>query len=120
MQFRIPKNNEKYHWTNHVIRKMGFYGLSPSRVIRVVRAPKRAEIGVAEGTVAVMQPSGSKKHPYEVWVMYREKEMRIKEVGLHPQKIVITAWRYPGISPVRDQIPIPAEILKELREEDLI
>ncbi|MDP2648203.1 MAG: hypothetical protein Q8P35_03120 [Candidatus Yanofskybacteria bacterium] len=130
MQFKLPKNDAKYHWTNHVVRKMGYYGLSPARVIRVIRAPKRAENGVAEGTVAVMQPAGSKKHPYEIWVMFREKGKSQKTKGksdqlktdnfLPKQKIVITAWRYPGVSPVRDQIPIPAEILAELREENLV
>ena len=30
---------------------------------------------------------------------------------------VITAWRYPGKSPIRGPIPIPEEILEELGEE---
>jgi hypothetical protein len=34
--------------------------------------------------------------------------------------IIITAWRYPGISPIREEIPIPAEILKELKEEGVL
>jgi len=36
------------------------------------------------------------------------------------QKIIITAWRYPGVSPVRDQIPIPRDIIEELRAEGVL
>ena len=101
------------------------YGLSADRVKRVVRAPRRAEVGVAEGTVAVMQPAGSVKNPQEIWVMYREelkKKPKTKtELMLHAnKKVMITAWRYPGVSPVREQIPIPADILAELRRENLV
>ena len=30
---------------------------------------------------------------------------------------IITAWRYPAISPKRDRIPIPDEIIRELKYE---
>ena len=116
--FKIPRNDDKYFWTNHVVRKMMFYGLSPDRVKRVLRSPKRSEKGVAENTIAVMQParpaggpSGAGKKPTEVWVMYQKKGRK---------KIIITAWRYPGISPIREQIPIPADILEELKRENLL
>ena len=115
MEFKFPKNDEKYFWTNHVGRKMMFYGLSADRIKRVMRSPKRSENGVAEGTIAVMQPAGSKTRPSEVWVMYQAPSKR----GMG-RKIVITAWRYPGISPVRDEIPIPIDILEELKREKLI
>ena len=115
MEFKFPKNDDKYYWTNHVGRKMMFYGLSADRIKRVMRSPKRSEKGVAEGTIAVMQPAGSKTRPSEVWVMYQAPSKRGKG-----RKIVITAWRYPGISPVRDEIPIPADILEELKRENLI
>lgn len=115
MEFKFPKNDDKYFWTNHVGRKMMFYGLSADRIKRVMRSPKRSENGVAEGTVAVMQPAGSKTRPSEVWVMYQAPSKR----GMG-RKIVITAWRYPGISPVRDEIPIPIDILEELKREKLI
>ena len=98
----------KYHWTNHVVRKMRFYRLSQSRVIRVIRAPERMEEGVAPGTLASMQTAGTKAKPWEIWVMWREDKK---------QKIVITAWRYPGTSPVRGQIPIPAGLIAELEAE---
>ncbi len=37
------------------------------------RFPKRLEVGVAPDTTAGMQPAGSKKHPYEIWVMWATK-----------------------------------------------
>jgi len=106
MRFNIPKNDSKYHWTQHSVRKMLFYGLTADRVKRIIRNPKRMEDGVAEGTLAAMQPSGTKQKPTEVWTMYAVKSSK---------KVIITAWRYPGVSPVRDAIPIPADILEELK-----
>ena len=79
-----------------------------------MRSPKRSEKGIAEGTIAVMQPTDSKK-PSEIWVMYQVPSKQDRG-----RKIVITAWRYPGVSPVRDEIPIPADILEELKKENLI
>ncbi|MDP3696962.1 MAG: hypothetical protein Q8R55_02910 [Candidatus Taylorbacteria bacterium] len=121
MNFKIPKNDAKYHWTNHVIRKMGFYGLSPDRVRRVISNPKRVEDGVAENTVAVMQPGTNTKKPTEVWVMYQQKSQNEKiKMQNFRKKIVISAWRYPGISPIGKAIPIPADILEELKNEGVI
>ncbi|MBI4119074.1 MAG: hypothetical protein HY452_02320 [Parcubacteria group bacterium] len=105
MNWKFPKDDAKYSWTRHVVGKMQYYRLSESIVKRIIRAPKRVENGVAEGTVACMQPAGSKKKQ-ELWVMYQIKGSK---------KHIITAWRYPGISPVRDQIPIPPDILEELK-----
>ena len=107
MLLKAPKNDAKYHWTNHVVMKMAYYGLSEGRVKRVLRAPVRSELGVAENTIAVMQPIGTEKRPAEIWVMYQKRGVK---------KVIITAWRYPGVSPVRDQIPIPQDILAELKE----
>lgn len=131
MQSRLPKNDDRYQWTNHVVQKMRHYGLSEGRVRRVVASPKRKEEGIAPGTVAVMQSAGSPRHPYEVWVMYQELNSKIKNqnvklrkskfeilrVALTPvRKRIITAWRYPGVSKPRDAVPIPEEILQELDE----
>lgn len=129
----MPKNDAKYHWTNHVGRKMLYYGLSPDRVKRVIRSPYRSEKGIAPDTTAVMQPG--KISPAvldkpvswkeEIWVMYAEKKSRPNEkqnfignlpAGRQGKKVVITAWRYPGVSKVRDEIPIPADILEELKD----
>jgi len=128
MNFKIPKNTEKFSWTNHSTRKMIQYQLSEARVKRVMNNPKRKELGIAPGTIAVMQPNSS-KHSYEVWVMYQvikskipayvkasagRQNLNLMDAG---QKIrIITAWKYPGKSPVRGQIPIPLEILEELGE----
>lgn len=117
MRFKLPKNDPKYHWTNHVIQKMVYYGLSSDRVKRVMRNPERSEKGIAPDTIAVMQPAGTSKKPSEVWVMYAEKKSRPAEKKnfMGKKKVVITAWRYPGKSPVRDEIPIPSDILEELK-----
>jgi len=94
-------------WTRHSKDKMYYYRLSESRIKRVLRNPRRKEMGIAPGTVAVMQPNNS-KHTYEIWAMYsNSRGGKIK---------VITAWRYPGKSPIRGPIPIPLEILEELGE----
>lgn len=91
------------------------YGLSEQRIKRVIKNPKRKEEGVAKDTVAVMQPisskiiNGKEVWKQEVWVMFeRKKELRSKNKATK----VISAWRYPGVSPERN--PIPEEILQEL------
>lgn len=104
---RLPKNDGKLLWTNHAIRKMAFYRLSESRLKRVLRYTKRSEIGIAPRTVALMQPERGSKKISEVWLMYQR-------VG--QKKRIITAWRYPGQSPIRDSIPIPSDILEELKD----
>jgi hypothetical protein len=114
MQFKIPKNDARFHWTNHVVRKMMFYGLSASKVKGIINHPKRTENGVAPDTIAIMSPVGrsaSGGHTSEIWTMYQQRGRK---------KIIITAWRYPGISPVRDEIPIPSGILEELKSEGLV
>ena len=91
MQFKIPKDDAKYHWTQHSGRKMMHYGLSADRVKRVIRAPRRMEAGVAPGTLAVMQPAGTSKKPWEVWVMYREevKQKSRKNITDPNKKVII-------------------------------
>jgi hypothetical protein len=129
MNISKPKDDEKYSWTNHVAEKMKHYQLSVQLVKRIIRNPKRMEEGVAPGTVAVMQPRG-KKQVTEIWVMYipaKRKSSKSKvqdskdKVGLSasPRQArirVISAWRYPGVSPVREKIPIPEDILEELED----
>ena len=86
---------------------MKYYSISPSRIKRVIRAPKRIEEGIAPSTIAVMQ-SAETKRPQEIWVMYRlAKQAKKSKIR------IITAWRYPGKSPERD--PIPKEVLKEVK-----
>lgn len=102
MQLPVSK---KFFWTQHAKEKMRYYNLSGSRLKRVFRHPDRLEEGVAEQTLAAMQKAGSKKHTYEVWIMYQIKNETIK---------MISAWRYPGTSPAGKSIPIPDEIRREL------
>ena len=116
-----PKSDKKYLWTNHVFEKMQFYGISESRIKRIVRFPTRIEEGIAEQTVAVMQPAGSTRYQ-EIWVMYKViGSTKLKVKGLDSEKFgsekkikVITAWRYPGKSPERD--PVPEDIISEIQE----
>jgi hypothetical protein len=166
MDFKPPKNSDKYQWTRHAIFKLRQYGLSAQRITRVIRAPKRIEKGIVKNTIAVMQPSSTKKvngketWSQEIWAMYQSAGRRtefksqisnlktldqilnsknphpalsqIVRGGLgkiHPVKSslnevsafggqfnrvkIISAWRYPGISPKNN--PIPEEILDEIR-----
>lgn len=160
MQWKQPKNTDKYQWTQHVSEKMHFYGLSEQKVLNVIRNPKRIETGIVENTVAVMMPVGNigkkdskpskwkinfsdgendDKWNQEIWVMYQvktnhlqqttddnkkelvknienlEKAKAKKLMKLMPKKlIIISAWRYPGVSPKNN--PIPEEILREIEE----
>lgn len=92
-------------WTKHAKAKMRYYALSEQRVRRVLHSPSRVEEGIAEGTVALMQRAGSKKHPHEIWVMVKDEKARRK---------IISAWRYPGITYPGESLP--EEILKEFRQ----
>lgn len=109
MLFKEPKNDEKFFWTKHAKEKMRFYQLSERRLRKVLRRPDRKEKGIAPATVAIMQRAGSKKHPYEVWLMYQTVKIK------NSTKIkIISAWRYPGVSPVGEP-PIPQDILEDLK-----
>ncbi|MEK7673839.1 MAG: hypothetical protein AAB371_01410 [Patescibacteria group bacterium] len=105
----------KLHWTNHSKAKMSFYGLSESRVKRVLRTPKRVEEGVAENTIALMQPPSIKKRDgkemwtQEIWVMIQKRGEKLR---------IISAWRYPGKSSEKN--PIPKEIIDDLKSEGII
>lgn len=107
--------DKKYVWTNHILQKIRFYRLSESRVKKVLRLPKRIEEGIAPETTASMQPSGSKKRKEEIWVMWQKK----KEKG-RSKIILISAWRYPGETPIGRKIFIPNDVLEDLRQSGLI
>jgi len=88
------------------------------------------EEGIAENTIAVMQPAGSQKHPYEIWAMVQKdrrknskkpktklvkKLLRVGKVGVFDQKLkIISAWRYPGITKPGE--PLPRAILFEIEK----
>jgi hypothetical protein len=112
--FKEPKSTENLFWTKHAKEKMRYYQLSENRLKRVLRNPKRIEKGIAPNTIAIMQPAGTKKHPTEIWLMYQIKKFKVK--GLESKVIrIISAWRYPGISPIGEPPPIPEDILAELK-----
>lgn len=117
MQFKPPKNTRYLVWTKHIARKMMFYGLSTTKVKSVLARFDRMEEGIAPGTTAVMKKSDSAKHPQEIWAMYQDKEIILDGIKT-PRRVVITAWRYPGVSKPREKIPIPEDILAELETEN--
>ncbi len=102
---QINYQTNKFHWTCHSKEKMRYYNLSESRLKRVLRHPSRVETGVAENTLAAMQMAGSKKYPFEIWLMYQIKNNETR---------IISAWRYPGVSQPGGKVPIPEDILVEL------
>jgi hypothetical protein len=121
MQFKVPKKTEKFEWTKHAVFKMKQYGLSPQRILRVVKNPQRLEEGIVKNTISVMQPAsmrtkdGKRTWSQEIWTMYQIKRNTKSEKlkTFKRQRIrFISAWRYPGVSPKRN--PIPEEILREL------
>lgn len=107
---------------------MRFYGLSEQKVLSVILKPKRKEDGIVEKTIAVMRPvspkitNGKEVWKQEIWAMYQNhKTCSIKHETKNSNTIyqipnskykIISAWRYPGVSPKK----IPAEILQELNE----
>lgn len=131
MSIRLPKNTGGYHWTEHAKFKMRFYGLSAQKVLGVIRNPKRKEEGIVKNTTAVMQPAKTKR-PSEIWVMYQKRGAQNVERKAHNAKHkhgtknvmryglcatsckIISAWRYPGVSPKKN--PIPEEILSEIED----
>jgi hypothetical protein len=111
-------------WTKHSREKMKHYRLSEARVKRVLWHPDRVEKGIAPGTVAKMQIAGSKKHPSEIWVMYQENFtgacLKKERLLNPPKKRIISAWRYPGQSPIGEKIKIPEEVLQDLKALGLL
>jgi len=130
-----PKNTSQHYWTEHAKFKMQFYGLSAQKILGVISKPARKEDGIVKNTVAVMKPVNPKivdnktVWKQEVWVMYQRKaknhppageagNSNVKTAIQNPkltgknQIRIISAWRYPGVSPKRN--PIPGEILDEI------
>lgn len=110
LRIRMPKDDTRHSWTAHAKMKMREYGISESLVRRVMRNPAREEDGIAPNTRAVMVPMGHAKHRHEVWVMYRVKGI---------ERRIISAWRYPGTSPIDKPITIPASALEALTDDEV-
>lgn len=63
-----------------------------------------------------MQIAGTKKHPSEIWLMYQKEKTGGKKIKNKKIKI-ISAWRYPGRSPLGQPPPIPEDVFWELKNE---
>jgi hypothetical protein len=133
---------KKFSYTRHAEYKMREYRLSRQKVEGVIRRPRRTETGIAPRTSAVMQPvspkrdaKGTETWNQEVWVLYQIKnqESKIKNTEQGEkwkeiesraalsgggQMLIISAWRYPGMSPEKN--PIPEDILREIEEGDIM
>lgn len=100
----------KFFWTTHSKQKLRQYKFSEKRVLSIIRRPDRKEEGIAEGTIASMQVTGTKKHPTEAWAMY--------VILKRPKGIkIISAWRYPGRTPKGSRPDIPEDVMEELYRE---
>ena len=109
----LANREEKIFWTKHSKAKMQQYRFSEKRVLSILRSPDRKEVGIAPKTIAAMQISETTKHPSEVWMMCAfinrtaaNKKERIISI--------ISAWRYPGRTPLGQQPVIPQDTLEEL------
>lgn len=127
MRFKIPQNSETVIWTKHSIEKMMHYHLSESRIKRVLHTPHRIEEGIAPQTIAVMQNAGTIKHPKEIWVMLQEiktkqnKKSKRTLTDISHQRIrIISVWRYPGKTPIRELPKLPPEEWEFLQKGDFL
>ena len=107
MLFRFPKDDKNFSWTSHVKNKMIQYRLSEQKIKTVLNNPARKEVGIAQNTSAFMKRNDTPKRKEEIWIMFQKKP-KVSAVT------IISAWRYPGISPMGKEIPIPEDILNEL------
>lgn len=134
MQFNAPKNTAKYYWTKHIQMKMRQYGISESRVKRILRAPLRTETGIADETIAVMQPVSTrydratkqKTWTQEYWLLYQVRHHKknlditnadpalLASLGATTQLRLISVWRYPGVTKPGEGVP--EEVLADLAE----
>ena len=120
MDFFSPTSN--IYWTSHSHAKLRQYRLSESRVKRILRHPRRLEVGIAPDTVAGMQPAGSKKHPNEIWVMWAvDKFSKVNgntKFNLNRKIRIISVWRYPGTSPAHEPPPIPQDVWELINKKE--
>lgn len=121
-------------WTKHAEFKMRQYGLSRQRILGVFRRPERREVGIVPRTVAAMCPVSPKDIGHarvwrqEIWMLYQERKARQPQVSKNSDRFplrrsasevrIISAWRYPGMSP-KDR-PIPENILREFEESGIL
>lgn len=108
---------EKIFWTSHSKIKMRQYRFSEKRVLQILRRPNRKEEGIAPKTIAAMQITGTKKNPTEVWMMYKTVSMKLRSQNEKLKIIkIVSAWRYPGRTPVGQRPIVPEDTLEELEK----
>ena len=107
---KLPKDDKNYKWTSHIKNKMMYYRLSPQKIKSILTFYDRKEEGIAPKTQAVMKRNDTPKRKEEIWIMYQIQPKSAKYT-------MISAWRYPGKSKAGKQIPIPDEILAEIKKE---
>ncbi len=103
--------------------KMIQYRLSGQKIKTIMKNPDRKEEGIAPNTLAVMKRNDTPKRKQEVWVMFQQKKSAVPGragKGQLSKATVISAWRYPGVSPKGNEIPIPDDILEDLSKENIL
>ena len=108
MLFKFPKDDRQYKWTSHIKNKMLFYRISEQKIKTILKNPDRHEEGIAPNTNASMKRNDTPKRKEELWIMYQKRG---------PKSLMISAWRYPGKSKPGKEIPIPEDILEEIKKE---
>lgn len=108
----LPKDDKNYKWTSHIKNKMMYYRLSAQKIKNILKFYDRKEEGIAPKTQAVMKRNDTPKRKEEIWVMY---QIMSKVNGQMSKVVLISAWRYPGISKKGNKIPVPDEILAEIQ-----
>jgi len=112
---KLPKDDKIYKWSGHIKGKMIYYRLSSQTVRGILRSPARTEEGIAPGTSAAMKRRDTRKRKEEIWVMCRRQKPASGKFKIESSKVImISAWRYPGVSRPGKEIPIPNDIREEL------
>ncbi len=121
----FPKDDAQYKWTAHIKDKMLQYRISGQMIRNVLKSPSRREEGIAPGTFAAMKRNDGRKKKEELWVMYRALPQKKAEektsrgsifAASGPRLLMISVWRYPGITRPGAPIPIPDDVLVELEK----
>ena len=121
----LPKDDKTYQWTSHIKNKMMYYRLSAQKIKNILKFYDRKEEGIAPKTQAVMKRNDTPKRKEEIWVMYSRhkvgtptflsKNKNSTSGQKTEETILISAWRYPGVSKKGSKIPVPDEILAEIQ-----
>lgn len=108
MLFKFPKNDKRFSWTSHIKNKMLFYRISEQKIKSILKNPDRHEEGIAPNTNAAMKRNDTLKRKEEMWIMYQKRGGK---------SLMISAWRYPGKSRAGKEIPVPDDILEQIKKE---